>query len=539
MSETDPNNNRRGRFDILVQKFLEQTIEVEEAGELLAMIECDSELGREVLDHLAVNELLLEAARAERVTPMTEPLRKPRDTRWVPWLAVAAAVTMLLAVLMKDAFPRKGEMVGDPAPVPVPAESTSAAVAVLGASNGAEWDAASPEPTVGSPLEPGILRLKKGVARIDFFNGARVVITGSTVFELVGQDHAICHSGKLSAEVPPQAHGFVVGTPDGDVRDLGTEFGLEVGAEGAAVHVFNGEVEIEDDGPKKFRAGEGVRLNDGKLTSRFSSDRGSFLLAREALAERRAALEAKSVEWNAAGEEWNLDKHLLARFDFVGLKSPAFGLRNVSSYGEVNDGAIVTCPVVEGRWPGKTALQFRSLGDRVRLKIPEEHDSLSITAWVTVHSLPHRYNSLLMSDGFGQGAVHWQIVEDGSLNLGIRMNPEWPAKFVTPAILTQAMFGQWMHLAVVVDGEAKTVTHFLNGEPIFSKKEQRLPKLHVGSACIGNWSDPVSDVPIRNLNGIIDEMTIHDRALSGEEIKTMYRVGSPNGGFVAAPSDHK
>jgi len=529
MSETDPNHNRPTRFDLLVQKFLEQTIEAAEAGELLAMLERDSQLGREVLDHLAVNELLLQAARAERVTPMTEPLRKPKF-RWVPWLAVAAAVTMLLAVVIRDAFFLKAEMAGKPKPVPAHAESTSAAVAVLGASSGAEWDAASPEPMVGSPLEPGILKLKNGVARIDFFNGARVVITGSTVFELVSQDHGICHSGKLSAEVPPQAQGFVIGTPDGDVRDLGTEFGLEVGSEGAAVHVFNGEVEIEDDGPKRFKAGEGVRLNAGKMTDRFSSDRGAFLLAREALAERREALEAKASEWVAAGEKWNLDPHLLTRFDFADLKSPAFALRNVSSFGEVNDGAIVTSSVVEGRWPGKTALQFRSLSDRVRLNIPGELDSLTFTAWVTVHSLPNRFNSLLMSDGYENGAVHWQIVEDGSVNLGIRMNPDWPAKFVTPPLLTQTMFGQWMHLAVVVDGEAKTVTHYLNGEPVYSQKQEKLPKLHLGSACIGNWSDPVYDVPVRNLNGIIDEMTIHDRALGGEEIRMMYRVGSPNGG---------
>jgi len=526
MSESDTNHNRPGRFDLLVQKFLEQTIEAPEAGELLAMLECDSQLGREVLDHLAVHELLLVAARAERVTPMKEPLRKPKF-RWVPWLAAAAALTMLLAVVMKDVFFQKGQIADRAVPDSVAEESTSAAVAVLGASYDAEWDAASPEPMVGSPLEPGILRLKKGVARIDFFNGARVVITGSTVFELVSQDHAICHSGKLSAEVPPQAHGFLVGTPDGDIRDLGTEFGLEVGADGAAVHVFDGEVEIEDDGPKTFRAGEGVRLNDGKMTDRFSSDRGAFLLSREALAERREALEAKAGEWVAAGEKWNLDPHLLARFDFTDLTSPAFALRNVSSFGEVNDGAVVTSPVVEGRWPGKTALQFRSLSDRVRLDIPGELDSLTFTAWVTVHSLPNRFNSLLMSDGFENGAVHWQIVEDGSANLGIRMNPEWPAKFVTPPLLTQAMFGQWMHLAVVVDGEAKTITHYLNGESVYSQKQEKLPTLRVGSACIGNWSDPVYDVPVRNLNGIIDEMTIHDRALGGEEIKKMYRVGSP------------
>ena len=200
MRESNTNYDRQGRFDLLVQQFLEQTIDADGAGELLAMLELDSDLGRKVLDHLAVNELLQEAARTEQVSPMTEPLRRPRFA-WAPWFAAAAAVILLLAVVMRDAFSTKGE-VDMPKPVPALAESTSAAVAVLGASNGAEWDATSLEPTVGAPLERGILRLKKGVVRIDFFNGARVVITGSTVLELVGQDHAICHSGKLSAEVP-------------------------------------------------------------------------------------------------------------------------------------------------------------------------------------------------------------------------------------------------------------------------------------------------------------------------------------------------
>ena len=52
--------------------------------------------------------------------------------------------------------------------------------------------------------------------------------------------------GRLVAYVPRQARGFTVGTPSAEVVDLGTEFGVEVDAQGGTdLHVIRGRVEVK------------------------------------------------------------------------------------------------------------------------------------------------------------------------------------------------------------------------------------------------------------------------------------------------------
>src|SRR5262249_51137681 len=88
------------------------------------------------------------------------------------------------------------------------------------------------------------------------------------------------------------------------------------------------------------------------------------------------------------------------------------------------DGVIVGCSLVPGRWPAKRALAFKNVTDRVRLNVPGTFHSLSLAAWVRIDALPNRNNGLLMADGWEPGGVHWQILYDGTLVLGIQSNPK-------------------------------------------------------------------------------------------------------------------
>jgi hypothetical protein len=106
--------------------------------------------------------------------------------------------------------------------------ATSKAVAMLNRVVDAQWNAASEAPRLGAPLEPGWLRLQSGLAQIVFYSGARVVIEGPAEFQIVSPTETSFRNGKLIAEVPPQARGFRVGTPQMNVTDLGTAFGLDV-----------------------------------------------------------------------------------------------------------------------------------------------------------------------------------------------------------------------------------------------------------------------------------------------------------------------
>src|SRR5262249_54978204 len=149
------------------------------------------------------------------------------------------------------------------------AEPTDNTVAVLLQAPGAEWEGTGPAMRAGTPLPPGRLRLKSGLAHFEFYSGATVILEGPADLELISSKAAYCARGKLRATVPPEAQGCKVRTPQLDLVDRGTEFGLQVGAgDRTEVHVFQGKVELYDAGSdpqaaahQELTTGQGVRLD--------------------------------------------------------------------------------------------------------------------------------------------------------------------------------------------------------------------------------------------------------------------------------------
>ncbi|MGD0537664.1 MAG: hypothetical protein ABSC03_08460 [Verrucomicrobiota bacterium] len=98
-----------------------------------------------------------------------------------------------------------------------------------------------------------------------------------------------------------------------------------------------------------------------------------------------------------------------------------WSLPNVAAVGSaVPDATIVGCQGTEGRWPGKQALEFRSVSDRVRFNAPGEFGALTLSAWVNVKGLDRQFNSLFMCDGFDPGKIHWQIRNEGCWTWGCK-----------------------------------------------------------------------------------------------------------------------
>ncbi len=109
----------------------------------------------------------------------------------------------------------------------------------------AQWD--NPDETVlegGADLYSGPLRLFRGLAEIEFGNGAVVVIEGPAEFTLDNDRSMYLKSGKLTARVCERAKGFAVRTDWGTTVDLGTEFGVIVSQRDMETHVFKGTVEV-------------------------------------------------------------------------------------------------------------------------------------------------------------------------------------------------------------------------------------------------------------------------------------------------------
>ncbi len=116
----------------------------------------------------------------------------------------------------------------------------------------------------GDVIGKGLLQLEVGIVRLDFANGAMVTLQGPARFEIISKEKTRLESGILTASIPQSAVGFEVITPAVDVVDLGTAFGVSVGADGETdVCVFEGEVEVSltesADTPQLVREGNAVR----------------------------------------------------------------------------------------------------------------------------------------------------------------------------------------------------------------------------------------------------------------------------------------
>jgi hypothetical protein len=451
----------------------------------------------------------------------------PRRKRLLAWTtALAACVALLAAGLWGLQLLRPGERKG----------ATSKAVAMLDRVVDAQWDVSGTPPRPGAALEPGSLRLKSGLAQIVFYSGARVVIEGPAELQLISPSEVSCPAGSLTADVPPQAHGFRVNTPQMNVTDLGTAFGLVVKPRRTELHVFKGTVEFQPPaGPAKqeLREGAGAVVESSQPPKLISADPAAFASLFKLRLRSSAAEVLQHEQWRAASRRLDDDPSLLLHFDFEQVDPADWLLPNTSSRQKsVRDGTIVGCQWVEGRWPDKRALEFRGVSDRVRVSVPGSFDAITLAAWVRVQGLDRQFNSLFMCDGFAAGTVHWLIRNDGVLGLtAIGSGPGNFQILASPPVLDLDQFGTWLHLAVVVDGKAKRVVEYVNGTLMSEKALKVAPPYRIGAAELGNWNAsgfPGNDPSlIRNFSGAMDELCLFSRALDQSEVRALYSVGKP------------
>jgi hypothetical protein len=451
------------------------------------------------------------------------------------WIAVGlgglAAAALLAAVLWPYA---KG-----PAPASdQAAERIDNTVAVLLVAPGAVWGDTEVPTRAGAPLPPGWLRLKAGLAHLEFYNGATVIVEGPADLRLISRSEAFCERGKLRATVPPQASGFVIGTPKLNLVDRGTEFGLRVGDDvPTEVHVFQGQVDVYDprDGrgeaaKKEVTTGRGVRLDGPGRLSAIAPNPSAFKTAQESAQRSEDEMRQRQEAWRKASAELRRDPSLKLYYSFQSRKPGGRSL--LDEAGERKqpcDGVIVGCTWATGRWPGRSGLEFKQVSDRVRLHIPGEFDELTMAAWVRVDALPHRFNSLFMTDGWDPGAPHWHISNEGRIELGVQArNPKGGIHFLSPPVFTPERLGRWVHLAVVYDRRGQ-VCHYVDGRPIHQEPVEFDTALNFGNAEMGNWNlgtrrDKSS---IRYFNGCIDEFLLFSRSLTEQEIESLYEVSRP------------
>lgn len=374
---------------------------------------------------------------------------------------------------------------------------------------------------MGDVLRRGELRLGSGAVMVEFYSGARVVLEGPAVFEVVSESAGFLRSGRLTAQVPPQAKGFTVEVEGMKVVDLGTAFGMSVG-EGSEpeVHVFDGEVEVFVPGAEQALVeGEAVRVTVGGLEA-MAADEAEFLDEVGFAALEEAAAAARRASWEEVREGLLAERSVVVYYDFEGGGD---GVRTVVDRSGGSDGSLVGGAWVTGRWPGEGALALRGEGGRVRTVVGETMQAVTLMAWVRVERLEHALNALLTPDVSESGTLRWEVERGGRMRLGIgrdlgRREVDWEV-VEGDAVVPIRGGGGWRLLVTTFDGEV--VRHYCDGVPAGSGSAFRPAALRIGAADVGNGRGEQA----RGLAGALDEFAIFSRAMTAGEVREIYEKG--------------
>lgn len=244
---------------------------------VMATLESDSESRTSEPDRLLAKSVLTEILDEQASKPRPMSSRELGKAAGIAAAAAAAVILLLKQVDVSDpqdggrpvvpgdqrfvaqiTSQQEGTSWGDPEPLHGETNSTPAG-GLLPVMNDDGW------------MRPGRFTLEAGVAEVTFNSGARVFLEGPAVFDVEQPDRAFLQSGKLTAEVPKPASGFVINTPRVNVVDIGTRFGVDVESNGdTEVHVMQGVVEVSrltgNGAPMIVEEGLAVRA-DGRTRS--------------------------------------------------------------------------------------------------------------------------------------------------------------------------------------------------------------------------------------------------------------------------------
>lgn len=511
-------------LDSLINAKLEGEITPAQNDRLEALLREDWQARRRYLELADQHARLLRQPEVSTGRLGEPPLisRRTFRLRYAPLAAAAAAVILAVAIWQQK---------------PAAQEATSDGVATL--SQTLDADFAGKALRHGDTLAPGRLTLNKGLAQIEFFSGATLLVEGSAELEIISAWEARCHRGRVRVHVPPAAKGFLMHAPDVKVEDLGTEFALNVSGKDTALHVFDGEViaHMKDRTPANLKEGMTLATSTARLSSQ------DFLPVGQMQDIIRRREKSRLEEWKSWAEEASKDGRLVSFYAFQHPSEDRWD-RLVGNFAAPEDkkraGGAVGARWTQGRWPGKDALEFKGPGDRMRINLDGNYAALTFSCWVKVDSLDKKYNSLLLTDGYEPGEPHWQIYEDGSLMFSI----SYPASgqgvtrtknnqiYHSRPVITADSLGRWHHLAVTYENVTGLVVQYFDGQEVgreISRFHQPGRPITYGPCELGNWGLPTQghQFPIRNLNGAIDEFAIYDQALSPAEIRNLNLKGQP------------
>lgn len=520
------------KLEKLIAAYCDGNISDQDSQELESILAKSSEARQKLIEYMNIDAGLKEIADAENdiIAFPKEKVQKKTSA----WLYAAAALFVINLALLFQPTKTQTEMAKAPVEKPqaetqIPEFNRHAIAQITRAVNTEFVDKNS------KTLNPGKLKLESGLLQIEFFSGATMVLEGPAEIELISAMEVAALSGKMHVKVPETAQGFIVDTGKMQVHDLGTEFAIDMNKPSPEVHVLDGEVEIHHD-KKKLKTllkSDSIAWNNSSESVKDIESREDFISYRQIGQLDNYNHQNRQQEWLTYLDELKSRDDLLLLYDFQQEEEWQRSLQNQAPIGKM-EGAIIGAQWSEGRWQGKSALDFKSINARIRLNIPGEYTNMTMACWVRIDSFDRWLSSLLLTDGFQVGALHWQLSDIGEMILGAKHSPGTHSfhasayNIFSPPIIPLDNLGEWIHLAMVYDANNKVIHQYLNGTLIDSGEIVKPQTITLGNSEIGNWNHHRKDgKDIRSLNGRMDEFLIFSSALHPDEIKNIYEQGKP------------
>ncbi|MBI9019199.1 MAG: FecR domain-containing protein [Phycisphaerae bacterium] len=400
----------------------------------------------------------------------------------------------------------------------------------------------------GVSLRVGLLTLEQGVAKIEFNNGAEIVLEAPASIDLVSNQEMILISGKLSAHVNENAVGFMVRTKNSKIIDLGTDFGISVDDNGSTdVHVFKGKVALLLDSLQTQQnvqankidlyKGDARRVNYVNEIEIIDNDRLTFVMDDEFEVRYQARAGSKYYAWLEYSYQLRRRDDMVAYYTFEQDAVDPQMLRNMAHKTQDRvDGILASKNIlfsspewVQGRWPSKTALQFKR--DYKHFVYTEKDYDLCLSGPVTIAAwvkLDGYYDGgHILSNRMSETKSNYQMAYNNS-NMKKRLqflrygygNGEGRTLYSNE--VTGTWLRGWHHLVVSHDNE--NVRFYVDGRLMSVDKYDYKDSSVLTNIEIGTDKNEGDS---NMFNGIIGEIAIYKSVLPENEIKEMYFKGKP------------
>ncbi|MDO5566188.1 MAG: LamG-like jellyroll fold domain-containing protein [Planctomycetia bacterium] len=371
------------------------------------------------------------------------------------------------------------------------------------------------------------LSLQSGLVQLEMNNGTKLILEGPTELSLCSAMNSFCQSGKVSIRVPRNAIGYELTTPFGAIIDQGTEFFVEVGRNETHTEVMEGKVDFNRVNQPIVHIPQGKRLsyelNQKEKVTPLQKPRGISSNVFDVLVIRH------HEKWIAAKMAYfqELDKspNLLIRFN--GNSRVKSVIPNAAQNGMAvcRELRLNNCFEGPGVVEGMKSIQFGRRQSSADFSLYDKYDSMTMCVSFQLTQYNKQGEILLASKNFlkDAGTCQWKILGTGEVCFFLTTIDKKQLSFRTKPVISPLDCGPWLHLAIVIDKEQKTITHYLDGRTVQTAQWDEPFPIALGDTTLGTMKNERLVLSDRCFNGSMEEIQIWNKALTADEIANLIK----------------